>query len=282
MAFARKKTALAPVNPSEIVTTIYIALLGREPDQLGLDTFVELYKSDGLQKVLEAIGGSEEMRKRVSATNYREHWSLSQFREVEILLSLMTSNVAPSKIIVDVGAAGVHLSNSIDLISSIGWKGILIEANPKDAALLAEAVKDIDATVLNCAVSDTEGEATFFLGKHPHHSSLKLEMTSSWGPIDGEITVTKRRLPNILKDENVPEVFGVLSLDIEGVEFEVINDLLDNSNYRPQWMIIEWGEKLYEATLSDERLTEKIRQEYSIVGGTEANIFLQHRSVTQS
>jgi len=282
MAFPRKKTALAPVDPFEIVTTIYLALLGREPDKHGLLTFVELYKSDGLQKVLEAIGGSEEMRKRVSATNYREHWSLSQFREVELLLSLMTSTVAPSKIIVDVGAAGVHLSNSIDLISSIGWKGILVEANPKDAALLTEAVKDIDATVLNYAVSDSEGEATFFLGKHPHHSSLKPEMTSSWGPIDGEITVTKRRLPNILKDENVPEVFGVLSLDIEGVEFEVINDLLDNSNYRPQWIIIEWGEKLYEATLSDDRLTEKIRQEYSIVGGTAANIFLQHRSVSQS
>jgi FkbM family methyltransferase len=282
MAFARKKTALAPADPSEIVTTIYVALLGREPDEQGLLNFVELYKSDGLQKVLEEIGGSEEMRKHVSATNYREHWSLSQFREVEILLSLMTSTVAPSKIIVDVGAAGVHLSNSIDLISSIGWKGILVEANPEDAALLAEAVKDIDATVLNYAVSDSEGEATFFLGRHPHFSSLKPEMTSFWGPIEGEVTVTKRRLPNILKDENVPEVFGVLSLDIEGVEFEVINDLLDNSNYRPQWMIIEWGEKLYEATLSDERLTEKIRHEYSIVGGTEANIFLQHRSVTQS
>ena len=282
MAFARKKTALAPADPSEIVTTIYIALLGRKPDEQGLLAFVELYKSDGLQKVLEEIGGSEEMRKHVSATNYREHWSLSQFREVEILLSLMTSTVAPSKIIVDVGAAGVHLSNSIDLISSIGWKGILIEANPEDAALLTEAVKDINATVLNYAVSDSEGEATFFLGRHPHFSSLKPEMTSFWGPITGEVTVTKRRLPNILKDENVPEVFGVLSLDIEGVEFEVINDLLDNSNYRPQWMIIEWGEKLYEATLSDERLTEKIRHEYSIVGGTEANIFLQHRSVTQS
>ncbi len=282
MAFARKKTALTPVDPSEIVTTIYRGLLGREPDKQGLNTFVELYKSHGLQKVLEAIGGSEEMRNRISVTTDREHWSLSQFGEVEILLSLMTSTVAPSKIIVDVGAAGLFGSNSIDLISSIGWKGILVEANPKDAALLAEAVKDIDATVLNYAVSDTEGEATFFLGKHPHFSSLKPEMTSSWGPIKGEITVTKRRLPNILKDENVPEIFGVLSLDIEGVDFEVINDLLDNSNYRPQWIIIEWGEKLHEATLSDERLTEKIRHEYSIVGGTEANIFLQHRSVTSS
>lgn len=74
----------------------------------------------------------------------------------------MTAAAAPSKIIVDVGAAGVHLSNSIDLISSIGWKGILVEANPKDAEILAEAVKDIDATVLNYAVSDSEGEATFF------------------------------------------------------------------------------------------------------------------------
>ena len=282
MAFARKKNPLSPVYPVEIVTTIYRGLLGREPDEIGLPNFVELYESQGLQKVLEAIGGSEEMRKRVSATDYRKHWSLSQFREVEILLSLMTAAAAPSKIIVDVGAAGVHLSNSIDLISSIGWKGILVEANPKDAEILAEAVKDIDATVLNYAVSDSEGEATFFLGKHPHHSSLKSEMTSWWGPISGEITVTKRRLPNILEDHNVPEIFGVLSLDIEGVEFEVINDLLDNSNYRPQWMIIEWGEKLYEATLNDERLTEKIRHEYSIVGGTEANIFLQHRSVTES
>lgn len=82
MAFARKKNPLSPVDPVEIVTTIYRGLLGREPDEMGLPNFVELYESQGLQKVLEAIGGSEEMRKRVSATDYRKHWSLSQFREV--------------------------------------------------------------------------------------------------------------------------------------------------------------------------------------------------------
>jgi hypothetical protein len=102
-------------------------------------------------------------------------------------------------------------------------------------------------------------------------------MAESWGDSQGEITVTKRRLHNILDEHQISPSFAVLSLDIEGVDFEVLNDLINNSNYRPDWIIIEWGHTIFEATMEDPRVTPAVRSEYAIVGGTFSNIFLKRK-----
>jgi hypothetical protein len=102
-------------------------------------------------------------------------------------------------------------------------------------------------------------------------------MAESWGDTQGEITVTKRRLHKILDQHGIPQNFAVLSLDIEGVDFEVLNDLINNSNYRPDWIIIEWGHTIFDATMEDHRLTDAVRTEYEIVGNTFSNIFLKRK-----
>jgi FkbM family methyltransferase len=159
----------------------------------------------------------------------------------------------------------------------MGWRGLLIEANPHHAELLATEIAELNANVVCCAVAATEGEATFYLGRNHHLSSLNQEMAESWGDSQGEITVTKRRLHNILDEHQIPSSFAVLSLDIEGVDFEVLNDLINNSAYRPDWIIIEWGHTIFEATMDDPRVTPAVRSEYAIVGGTFSNIFLKRK-----
>ena len=275
-----KSRQVAPYeSQGDFVVDLYEGLLQRTPENHEVDYWVNVAAEKGTRHVLEQFVSSQELVERIKQTrDFAQNWSLSQYGEVELLLKLISNEVFASPTIVDVGAAGVDISNSIDLIATMGWRGLLIEANPHHAELLATEIAELNAAVVCCAVASTEGEATFYLGKHHHLSSLNQEMAESWGDSQGEITVTKRRLHKILDEHDVPQNFAVLSLDIEGVDFEVLNDLINNSNYRPNWIIIEWGHTIFEATMEDARVTPEVRSEYEIVGGTFSNIFLKRKN----
>jgi len=260
----------------DFVVDLYEGLLQRTPENHEVEYWVNVAAEKGTRHVLEQFVSSQELVERIKQTrDFAQNWSLSQYGEVELLLKLISKEVFASPTIVDVGAAGVDISNSIDLIATMGWRGLLIEANPHHAELLATEIAELNANVVCCAVAATEGEATFYLGRNHHLSSLNQEMAESWGDSQGEITVTKRRLHKILDEHNIPQNFAVLSLDIEGVDFEVLNDLINSSLYRPDWIIIEWGHTIFEATMDDHRLTDAVRTEYEIVGTTFSNILLK-------
>ena len=260
----------------DFVVDLYEGLLQRTPENHEVEYWVNVAAEKGTRHVLEQFVSSQELVERIKQTrDFAQNWSLSQYGEVELLLKLISKEVFASPTIVDVGAAGVDISNSIDLIATMGWRGLLIEANPHHAELLATEIAELNADVVCCAVAATEGEATFYLGRNHHLSSLNQEMAESWGDTQGEITVTKRRLHKILDEHNIPQNFAVLSLDIEGVDFEVLNDLINSSLYRPDWIIIEWGHTIFEATMDDHRLTDAVRTEYEIVGTTFSNILLK-------
>ena len=260
----------------DFVVDLYEGLLQRTPENHEVDYWVNVAAEKGTRHVLEQFVSSQELVERIKQTrDFAQNWSLSQYGEVELLLKLISKEVFASPTIVDVGAAGVDISNSIDLIATMGWRGLLIEANPHHAELLATEIAELNADVVCCAVAATEGEATFYLGRNHHLSSLNQEIAESWGDTQGEITVTKRRLHKILDEHNIPQNFAVLSLDIEGVDFEVLNDLINSSLYRPDWIIIEWGHTIFEATMDDHRLTDAVRTEYEIVGTTFSNILLK-------
>ena len=265
-------------SQSDFVIDLYEGILQRTPAQHEVDYWVNVASEVGTRHVLQQFVASEEVKARINQPRpISKKWSLSQYGEVELLLKLISNEVFSSPTIVDVGAAGVDISNSIDLIASMGWRGLLVEANPHHAEILAKEIAGLNADVVCCAVASTEGEATLYLGRNHHLSSLNQEMAESWGDSQGEITVTKRRLHKILDEHNIPQNFAVLSLDIEGVDFEVLNDLINNSNYRPDWIIIEWGHTIFEATMEDPRVTLAVRSEYEIVGGTFSNIFLKRK-----
>ncbi|MEY3796545.1 MAG: hypothetical protein RL628_1192 [Actinomycetota bacterium] len=260
----------------DFVVDLYEGLLQRTPENHEVEYWVNVAAEKGTRHVLEQFVSSQELVERIKQTrDFAQNWSLSQYGEVELLLKLISKEVFASPTIVDVGAAGVDISNSIDLIATMGWRGLLIEANPHHAELLATEIAELNADVVCCAVAATEGEATFYLGRNHHLSSLNQEIAESWGDTQGEITVTKRRLHKILDEHNIPQNFAVLSLDIEGVDFEVLNDLINSSLYRPDWIIIEWGHTIFEATMDDHRLTDAVRTEYEIVGTTFSNILLK-------
>lgn len=199
----------------------------------------------------------------------------SQFGEVEWLIKAMVNEGAAHRQVVDVGARGVERSNSFDLITGFGWKGLLIEANPALIDDLQAALDGFPATIVSCAVSDFEGETELFLGVNADVSSLTASAAGEWGGLRGSVSVRVRRLAALLAEHGVPPDFDLLSLDIEGHDERVLNDLVLHSPYRPRWIVIEASHDFSVRDLAQTSLAPEVRAAYAMLGQTRANLILR-------
>lgn len=271
-------TSPKQLSYSAVLEALYEAILGREADSQGLQEKLEALEagSISLAEVVRAFLRSDEFESlnQVADTSARLTNDQTQFGEFEILLKLWVNQSAKHRIVVDVGARGKARSNSYDLMKSFGWRGYLFEANPALLDSIRDDFRGLDVELIPCAVSDYTGEATFHLGVNPDVSSLNADAASSWGEIKGEITVPVERLGNVLRDHRVPQDFDVLSIDIEGEDVKVLNDVIAGFGFRPRWIIIEASYDFATKSLEDLATDKVVRETYRIVGQTSANLIL--------
>lgn len=197
----------------------------------------------------------------------------SQFGEVQHLIRMMV-NDGRNRVVVDVGARGRERSNSYDLMKHFGWRGILVEANPNLIASITSEFDGLDLTLINCAVSDYDGEATFHFGVNDDVSSLNLEATLGWGETRGQTTVSVCRLPALLETHNVPKTFDLFSIDIEGEDIKVLNDAVAHG-FMAQYVVIEACYDYSVNSLHDLAFSDAVRSAYTIVERTPANLILK-------
>jgi FkbM family methyltransferase len=270
----------------EIVETLYRTLLLREPDDDGLRAHVAnlLGGAARLEEVINQFLGSPEFharqedlyRERLSAVDrprLREH---SQFGEVSLLIRDLVNTAAHDRILVDAGARGRDRSNSYDLMRLCRWKGLLIEANP---ALIPTIRKDffgLDFELVECAVSDQVGEGILHIGVNDDVSSLSATTAKHWGQTRGAVAVKMDRLPHILRAQGIPLDFDLLSLDIEGEDIRVMNDVIA-TGYKPRWVIIEASFDFATRSLYDLPFSEAVRDLYRMSAQTPANLLLRLR-----
>jgi hypothetical protein len=112
----------------------------------------------------------------------------------------------PQRTVVDIGASdGIRRSNSFKLIMD-GWRGIGFEYDSRDAAKLAARYRFYPrAFACRCAV-------------------------------------TPLNVVNLLKAYSIENDFGVLSLDIDGYDYWVLDALLEE--FRPRLIVSEYNEKI--------------------------------------
>ena len=287
----RPSEAVAPsqANPSlplrDVVEALYGALLRRSPTARELSEGEAQLMGDGSAASLaEAIVNRTAFKQRVS--DARARWGLSEDRlindvaqngEIEILLKLVVNRACANRTVVDAGARGRDGSNSYDLLRYFGWRGLLIEANPSLADSIRTEFAGLDCVVESCAVSDYEGDAVFTLGINDDVSSLDASMAGKWGPLHGQVTVPVHRLGLLLERHAIPYAFDLLSLDIEGEDVKVLNDLVENTPYRPAWIILEGPAGGFEARLDVIGCCPGVVAEYRVATNTIANLILEHR-----
>jgi FkbM family methyltransferase len=167
----------------------------------------------------------------------------SQSGEGEII-SRLISEYHCEQFLVDVGAHdGLSISNSFPLVEA-GWRAILIEPAPAVFAKLQQVHRDRpNVTCLQMACSNSTGEADLYVGydgEDGFYSTLCRDENNWFGKARSQrfIRVKTETLTDILRRHKAPNVFGLLLVDTEGLDFEVL-DGLDLSQFRPTVIVTE-------------------------------------------
>ena len=118
---------------------------------------------------------------------------------------------------VDIGAYdGINLSNSYFLEKELNWNGICVEANSE----LYDKLKNSRQVLCeNCAVNSYNG--TCFFNPQDLSGSVKTEGTA----------VISKTLESIFDEYSAPKIIDYLSLDVEGLEYEILKVFPFNKYY---------------------------------------------------
>jgi FkbM family methyltransferase len=161
----------------------------------------------------------------------------SQANEQIIIEEFFNAHPPRYRYFVDVGACEQALSNTAALVFA-GWSGLLLEPSPAFYTTLVKQWKAHPVEILNVAAGDQNGELDFYIHTGMGHDSLLFE----WYPQDRSPKVIKvmvRELPGILSDRKIPHDFDLLSIDTEGYDKIIIQNLFAKSLYRPTLIIVE-------------------------------------------
>jgi FkbM family methyltransferase len=160
------------------------------------------------------------------------------------LLAKIAKDFACQKWVIDVGANdGLTLSNSIAFVRQ-GWRAILIEPAPSVFRKLVANCGDRDnVTCLQIACSDKSGEADLYFGSDGEDGFKSTLCTSDneWFSAERSsksVSVKTDTITNILKQYQAPHQPGILLVDSEGMDYEVLLGL-DFAQFRPTVIVTE-------------------------------------------
>lgn len=144
----------------------------------------------------------------------------SEYAEDSFLFHRFPEFFSKPQFYVDVGCADPIVGSNTAFLRDLGWQGLHIDADPDWNRLW-------NGRMIN-AVIHTEPEVKFF--QNPVHCLSRIG--------DGDV-VSTRRLDDILFEYQVDKI-GLLSIDCEGAEIDVVNSL-ENFRHWPPFIISEYN-----------------------------------------
>jgi len=265
-----------PLTPASAARAVGLAIFGAEPDPAQLEAMVTEIGEDGdaLAALARRMWAYRQTIDRIEHRRLPDH---SQNGEFALLLRELVAAGQRHGIIVDVGANGRKGSNSYDLLTDHGWKGLLVEANPALLPRIRDEFGAADFTLVGCAIGPEAGRLPLHLWAGDQISSLDGDNATLWGPARAIVEVEVRRLPDVLGEHGIPHDFDILSLDIEGLDVAVLNDLVATSPWRPRWIVIETPLPIAETSLAATALSTEVQALYELAGRTLPNLVLRLR-----
>lgn len=272
----------------EFIETIYVNLLGRFPEDTGLEDWgSKLSRGMSYAKMLQSVTASPEFKTnlpKLLENNYKDLPllnSFSQYGEDQIILKHLVNGSMSTPYIVDIGAHSIIGSNSYIFSHHLGWPTLLVEANSKLIPNLKIAFPR-DTAIINCAISDASGEMSFYVSNNDYVSSLSKEQASVWNENVKEVRVQVRRIGDVLSENKIPYNFAILTIDIEGYDTRVLEDMLTNTNYRPMYIVTEVTSLPDQNSTDIGDLSSLVLENYEVLERTHANLILRLRNQDDS
>jgi FkbM family methyltransferase len=162
--------------------------------------------------------------------------SFSQFKEDLIIDKYINNNNLKeiiSPFVVEIGCAYPEILSNSRYFIGLGWKGLVIDANKKFYDLQKNYHQNNpNVTVIKCLVADKDGTAQY--------DEQEEETISGIGQ-KGELMETKT-LSTLLNENQLPKEIGILSIDVEGYDNQVLKNIFAEE-IKPQIIIIEANSK---------------------------------------
>lgn len=143
---------------------------------------------------------------------------------------------------------GITDSNCLALERDYGWRGVNLEPVPYLFDRLVE--NRPKSTNLNFALSNVDGTTQFTQallhgGEHFGNGSIKhteahMKELRQRNCSFVNYTVVTKKLSTFITENDIPESWDLLSLDVEGHELSVLSDLR-NCEIRPKVIVVEFG-----------------------------------------
>ncbi|GAB4054889.1 FkbM family methyltransferase [Catellatospora paridis] len=167
---------------------------------------------------------------------------------------------------VDVGAGDGTTGSNTLYFEGIGWHGVCIDPDPRNAAGLARRTCGIETV----AISAEAGLQVFSMYRpKPSWSGLGRR-----GAGYDVVTMTCTPLETLLAGYAI-DLIDLLSIDVEGNELDVWQSF-DPDRHLPSIVIIEYDDKLHERSTA--AIHQQLgREAYGLVHRTPANLIFQNR-----
>jgi FkbM family methyltransferase len=140
----------------------------------------------------------------------------------------------------DIGAHHPKTINNTYLFYERGCRGVLVEPDPELAANIRR-VRPQD-TVLNVGITESEGEADFYLITPSTLNTFSLkefEQYKIFHHAKLRDTVTVKTLPiNAVLKKHFSKGLDLLSIDVEGLDYQIVSSI-DLKKYRPKVVCLE-------------------------------------------
>lgn len=171
----------------------------------------------------------------------------------------------PSKFYVDIGCNHPDQLSNTYLLYQLGWHGLCVDANQ---SLLDKFKKLRPNDRVECAcVGGEPGRATFVIAKNPAFSHVAGEelVHPAAGNEARRVLVPVKTLNQLFEEHSIPRQFGLLSIDVEGMDFVALRSF-DLQKWRPYAILIEIHDLKLEDCANNEIVSYLRRAGYRLAG----------------
>ena len=254
----------------EALRALYLAALGRLPDEAGAATYLEWFKRDASAKTLESIAtvlhSSSELQDRLLPKEFADRALVDHSPNGEfmaIIRQLIGDSNGPG-LMVELGLPFPNSSFSIDFLKLSGWRGVLIESLTELHPAIQSRFSGLNFELVEANVLERGVNAI-------KKKTPALQNVANFGYSDRPVTVS---LASVLAATNVPNDFEILAVSGALNTADVINDLIGASEYRPALMVAELRPPRNWNEFAQVGLDPTVERAYRTVFSTEQSLLL--------
>ena len=181
---------------------------------------VKNYSSSNLQTDYAEVFGNKLILSKKGLALAVSHYGTYEELEAKI----MEEKITAGSIVVDVGAnIGLHTLNMARIVGNTG-QVFAFEPDPSNFEILGKNVKinNYQNIILEKkAIGDKHGRTTLYQSDHPGNHRLFPQTKQAKGEVEVELT----SLDKYFIDSNLAEKINFIKIDVEGLEFSVLNGM---------------------------------------------------------